>query len=69
MGHHQVWRGQVCALGTGAGVNDAPALAIPLSAGALYNYGIVLSPAVGALLMSLSTVIVAVNARFLKLGA
>ncbi|MFC5591650.1 copper-translocating P-type ATPase [Sporosarcina soli] len=42
-------------------------LAIPLAAGALYKFGIVLSPAVGAILMSLSTVIVAINARFLKL--
>jgi len=40
--------------------------AIPLAAGVLYNYGIVLSPAVGALVMSLSTVIVAINARFLN---
>jgi Cu2+-exporting ATPase len=45
------------------------AVAIPIAAGALYKYGIVLSPAVGALLMSLSTVIVAINARFLKLPA
>lgn len=44
------------------------AVAIPLAAGALYSFGIVLSPAVGALLMSLSTVIVAVNARFLRVG-
>ncbi len=43
------------------------AFAIPLAAGALFSYGIVLSPAVGAILMSLSTVIVAVNARFLKI--
>jgi len=42
------------------------AFAIPLAAGALYSYGIVLSPAVGAVLMSLSTVIVAINAKFLK---
>jgi Cu2+-exporting ATPase len=42
------------------------AVAIPLAAGALYSFGILLSPAVGALLMSLSTVIVAVNARFLR---
>ncbi|NJE04685.1 copper-translocating P-type ATPase [Thermococcus sp. M36] len=42
------------------------AFAIPLAAGTLYNYGILLSPAVGALLMSLSTVIVAINAKFLK---
>lgn len=40
--------------------------AIPLAAGVLYNYGILLSPAVGAILMSLSTVIVAINARFLR---
>ena len=41
--------------------------AIPLAAGVLYTWGVILSPAVGAILMSLSTVIVAVNARFLKL--
>lgn len=41
--------------------------AIPLAAGALYAWGIILSPAVGAILMSLSTVIVAVNARYLKI--
>jgi P-type Cu2+ transporter len=41
-------------------------IAIPLAAGVLYNYGIVLSPAVGAVLMSLSTIIVAVNAQLLK---
>jgi len=40
--------------------------AIPLAAGILYTYGIILSPALGAVLMSLSTVIVAINARFLK---
>lgn len=42
-------------------------LAVPLAAGVLYNYGILLSPAVGAILMSLSTVIVAINARLLKI--
>ncbi|MGM0568797.1 MAG: heavy metal translocating P-type ATPase [Elusimicrobiota bacterium] len=42
------------------------AFAIPLAAGVLYKAGILLSPAAGAILMSLSTVIVAVNARFLK---
>ena len=42
------------------------AFAIPLAAGILYNYGILLNPAMGALLMSLSTVIVAINAKFLK---
>lgn len=40
-------------------------IAIPLAAGVLYKVGIVLSPAVGAALMALSTVIVAINARFL----
>ncbi len=42
------------------------AFAIPLAAGILFGYGIILSPAVGAILMSASTVIVAVNARLLK---
>lgn len=42
------------------------AVAIPLAAGALAAYGVILSPAVGAILMSLSTVIVAVNAKLLK---
>jgi P-type Cu2+ transporter len=42
--------------------------AIPLAAGVLYGYGILLSPAIGAVLMSLSTVIVAINARSLKMG-
>ncbi len=42
------------------------AVAIPLAAGVLYTYGILLSPAMGAVLMSLSTVIVAINARLLK---
>ena len=40
-------------------------VAIPLAAGALYWAGLLLSPAVGAMLMSLSTVIVAVNAKLL----
>ena len=43
------------------------AFAIPLAAGVLAAYGVILSPAVGAILMSLSTVIVAINARFLKI--
>ncbi len=42
-------------------------LAIPLAAGVLYNYGIVVSPAIGAVFMTLSTVIVAINASLLKL--
>jgi len=41
--------------------------AIPLAAGVLAGRGIVLSPAMGALLMSLSTVVVAINARMLKI--
>lgn len=41
-------------------------LAIPLAAGVLAPIGIVLSPAVGAVLMSLSTIIVAINAKLLK---
>lgn len=44
------------------------AIAIPVAAGVLYNYGVVLSPAVAAILMSLSTVICAVNAKFLKIS-
>jgi len=42
------------------------AFAIPLAAGVLYSAGILLSPAIGAILMSLSTVIVAINARLLR---
>ena len=42
-------------------------LAIPIAAGVLYPVGILLTPAVGAVLMSVSTVIVAVNARLLRL--
>jgi Cu2+-exporting ATPase len=42
------------------------AFAIPLAGGVLYSYGVLLSPAMGAVLMSLSTVIVAINARFIK---
>ncbi|RQD88350.1 heavy metal translocating P-type ATPase, partial [Methanosalsum natronophilum] len=41
--------------------------AIPLAAGVLYGQGILLSPAIGAILMSLSTVIVAINAKFLNI--
>jgi P-type Cu2+ transporter len=41
--------------------------AIPLAAGALYGYGVLLSPAMGAVFMSLSTVIVAINAKTLKM--
>ena len=40
-------------------------IALPLAAGVLAPWGIILSPAVGAILMSLSTIIVAINAQFL----
>ena len=43
------------------------AFAIPLAAGALYAWGVLLTPALGAVLMSASTVIVAINARLLRL--
>lgn len=42
------------------------AFAIPLAAGVLYSTGFVLGPAVGAVFMSLSTIIVAINAQLLK---
>ena len=41
-------------------------VALPLAAGILAPFGILLSPAVGALFMSLSTVIVAINAQLLR---
>lgn len=41
-------------------------VAIPLAAGVLYGFGILLSPALGAVFMSLSTIIVAINAKTLK---
>ncbi|MFX0008747.1 MAG: copper-translocating P-type ATPase [Candidatus Hermodarchaeota archaeon] len=41
--------------------------AIPLAAGVLLSLGVLITPAIGAILMSLSTVIVAINARFPKL--
>ncbi|QEC70318.1 cadmium-translocating P-type ATPase [Panacibacter ginsenosidivorans] len=41
-------------------------VALPLAAGVLYNWGILLSPAAGAVLMSLSTIVVAINASMLK---
>lgn len=42
-------------------------VALPLAAGVLYNRGIILSPAAGAVLMSISTVVVAINASLLKI--
>jgi Cu2+-exporting ATPase len=50
------------AWGTGYNV-----FAIPIAAGVLYSFGILLIPAVGVMLMSLSTIIVALNSRTLKI--
>ncbi len=41
-------------------------VAIPLAAGILFKYGVLLSPALGAVFMSFSTVIVAINAKLLQ---
>lgn len=41
-------------------------IALPLAAGVLYKWNIMLSPAAGAVLMSLSTIVVAINAKLLK---
>ncbi|QEA35820.1 heavy metal translocating P-type ATPase, partial (plasmid) [Weissella soli] len=51
-------------LAWGAGYN---VIAIPLAAGILIPFGFTLSPMVGAIIMSLSTVIVALNAMTLRL--
>ncbi|OGD35356.1 copper-translocating P-type ATPase, partial [Candidatus Atribacteria bacterium RBG_16_35_8] len=50
-------------LGWATGYN---VVAIPLAAGVLFPLGVLLSPAIGAVFMSLSTIIVAINSRFLK---
>ena len=42
------------------------AFAIPLAAGVAYAWGILLSPALGAAFMSLSTIVVAINAKLLE---
>ena len=49
----------------GAGYNI---LAVPLAAGVLAGVGLILSPAVGAILMSISTVVVAFNAMTLRMN-
>lgn len=41
-------------------------IALPLAAGVLINQGILITPAIGAVVMSLSTIIVAINAQMLK---
>lgn len=43
-------------------------VALPLAAGVLYSFGVMLSPAAGAVLMSISTVVVAFNARMLAVA-
>ena len=43
-------------------------IALPLAAGVLYKWNIMLSPAAGAVLMSLSTIVVAINAKMLKVN-
>lgn len=44
-------------------------IALPLAAGVLYKWNIMLSPAMGAVLMTLSTVVVAINASLLKVNS
>lgn len=58
------WRKMVQNLIWATGYN---VFAIPLAAGVLAGMGVILSPAIGAVLMSASTVIVAINARLLRL--
>jgi Cu2+-exporting ATPase len=41
-------------------------VAIPLAAGILVNFGVIIDPAVGAILMALSTIIVAINSQTLR---
>ena len=53
-------------LGWAAGYNI---IAIPLAAGVLHSVGIVITPAVGAVIMSLSTIICAINAQMLKIDS
>jgi Cu2+-exporting ATPase len=60
---HATWRKMIQNLWWAAGYNI---IAIPLAAGVLASRGILLHPAFGALLMSFSTVIVAINAQLLR---
>lgn len=60
---HSTYRKMLQNLWWATGYN---ALAIPLAAGVTAALGFVLSPAIGAILMSLSTIIVAINAQFLR---
>ncbi len=52
-----------------ASATDYYVVAIPLAAGVLYTWEVILSPAVGTVLMSASTVIVAINPRLLKMDS
>jgi Cu2+-exporting ATPase len=58
------YRKMVENLAWGTGYN---VFALPIAAGILYAYGILLTPAAGAILMSASTIIVAFNSRFLRI--
>ena len=62
---HASYRKMIQNLGWATGYN---VIALPLAAGVLEPWGVVLSPAVGALLMALSTVVVALNAQLLRRG-
>ena len=57
------YRKMIQNLGWATGYN---VIAIPLAAGVAYNIGILLDPALGAAFMAVSTIIVAVNAKFLR---
>lgn len=57
------WRKMIQNLAWATGYNI---VALPLAAGVLYKEGILLSPAAGAVLMTVSTVVVAINASMLK---
>ena len=52
-----------------ASATDYYVVAIPLAAGVLYTWEVILSPAMGAVLMSASTVIIAINPRLLKMDS
>ena len=59
----KTYRKMVQNLWWGSGYNI---IALPLAAGVLAGFGVLLSPAVGAVLMSVSTIVVAINASLLK---
>ncbi len=42
------------------------AITIPLAVGILYGYGLILTPAIAAIIMSMSTIIVALNSQTLR---